>query len=152
MPAFTCFHHHYRSQVRIALLSLNYYQEMHIVFRAGEAFSKNVARRIDRFIARTLFHTSELHLSSERGKALVPHVHQLGALQGSRRSSAYRIALEHPSDHYSAPLRPLVEEIYTDDDLRAEALVPKECCMIHAQALSIAYLTHGLDSVERGRD
>jgi 5-methylthioribose kinase len=94
-----------------------------------------VAQDMGRFFARTLFYTSDMHLTSAEKKALVPKFINPVLCKVQEDLVFTEPFIEHSNNHWSKPLNPIVEDIYADDDLRSEVLLLKERYMSHAQAL-----------------
>ena len=95
-----------------------------------------VAQHMGIFMARTLFFTSDFHLSSDQKKALVPQFINPVLCKVQEDLVFTQPYIPHPNNRITPPLKPLVEErVYADDDLRADIFYFKERYMTHAQAL-----------------
>ena len=96
----------------------------------------HVAQHMGIFMARTLFYTSDLYLSSGEKKALVPQFINPVLCKVQEDLVFTQPYIPHPNNRVTPPLKPLVEElVYADDDLRADIFHYKERYMTHAQAL-----------------
>ena len=118
----------------LVMEDLNRHREMRAALREGMRFPR-AAEHMGRYMARTLFYTSDLYLPSgekkERAARLVNPV-----LRKVQEDLVFTQPFaRHPNNRYSKPLAPLVREIYADDALRAEVLELKERYMTQAQAL-----------------
>lgn len=118
----------------LVMEDLNRHREMRAALREGVRFPR-AAEHLGRYMARTLFYTSDLYLPSgekkERAARLVNPV-----LRKVQEDLVFTQPFApHPNNRYSRPLEPLVREIYADDALRAEVLELKERYMTQAQAL-----------------
>lgn len=100
----------------------------------GRVFS-NVAEHIGVFMARTLFYTSDLYLSSEKKKEMVTTFMNPVLCKVQEDLVFTQPYVEHPNNRWSKPLEPVVRKIYADDELRSEILYFKELYMTKAQAL-----------------
>ncbi len=95
-----------------------------------------VAQHMGVFMARTLFYTSDLHLSSGEKKALIPQFINPVLCKVQEDLVFTQPYIPHPNNRITPPLKPLVEElVYADDHLRADIFHFKERYMTHAQAL-----------------
>jgi 5-methylthioribose kinase len=94
-----------------------------------------VDRHMGVFMARTLFYTSDLYLSSTEKKALVPRFINPVLCKVQEDLVFTQPYMEHPNNRYTSLLETQVRSIYADDDLRSEVFVLKERYMTHAQAL-----------------
>ena len=118
----------------LVMEDLSRHREMRAALREGVRFPR-AAEHLGRYMARTLFYTSDLYLPSgekkERAARLVNPV-----LRKVQEDLVFtQPFVRHPNNRYSQPLEPLVREIYADDALRAEVLELKERYMTQAQAL-----------------
>ncbi len=110
----------------------------HLVMREGLMQQKrypHVDRHMGLFMARTLFYTSDLYLSSGEKKAMVPKFINPVLCKVQEDLVFTQPYIEHPNNRYTPQLEPVVREIYADDDLRSEIFIFKERYMTHAQAL-----------------
>ncbi len=110
----------------------------HLVMREGLMQQRrypHVDRHMGIFMARTLFYTSDLYLSSGEKKAMVPRFINPILCKVQEDLVFTQPYIEHPNNRYTPQLEPLVREIYADDDLRSEIFIFKERYMTHAQAL-----------------
>ncbi len=111
----------------------------HLVMREGLLLRKRylkVAAHIGLFMARTLFYTSDLYLSSADKKALAPQFINPVLCKVQEDLVFTQPYLEHPNNRWTKPhLDPQVAQIHADDELRGEIFMLKEAYMTHAQAL-----------------
>jgi 5-methylthioribose kinase len=110
----------------------------HLVMREGLMEQKrypHVAQHMGVFMARTLFYTSDLYLSSAEKKDMVPRFINPVLCKVQEDLVFTEPFMEHPNNNWTKLLDPLVEQIYADDDLRSEVLLLKERYMSQAQAL-----------------
>lgn len=118
----------------LALQDLN----AHLVMRDGLMQQRrypHLAHHIGRFMAQTLFHTSDLYLPSAEKKALIAQFLN-PALRKVQEDLVFTQPYQpHPNNRWTPPLDPLVRSVYADDALRAEVFTLKERYMTHAQAL-----------------
>lgn len=110
----------------------------HLVMREGlmqQIEYPHVDRHMGLYMARTLFHTSDLYLSSEEKKALVPRFINPVLCKVQEDLVFTQPYIEHPNNRYTSLLESQVRSVYADDDLRSEVFLLKERYMTHAQAL-----------------
>lgn len=110
----------------------------HLVMREGlmqQIEYPQVDRHMGLYMARTLFYTSDLYLSSGEKKAWVPRFINAVLCKVQEDLVFTQPYIEHPNNRYTNLLEPQVRAIYADDDLRSEVLLLKERYMTHAQAL-----------------
>ena len=113
---------------------LNRHREMRAALREGVRFPR-AAEHMGRYMARTLFYTSDLYLPSGEKKRWAAELVNPVLRKVQEDLVFTQPFKEHPNNKYSAPLEPLVREIYADDALRAEVHELKERYMTQAQAL-----------------
>lgn len=114
------------------------YLGRHLVMREGLIEQKRyplVAQHMGVFMARTLFYTSDLYLSSAEKKDMVPRFINPVLCKVQEDLVFTEPFMEHPNNRWTKLLDPLVEQIYADDDLRSEVFLLKERYMSQAQAL-----------------
>ncbi len=114
------------------------YLSRHLVMREGLMEQKRyprVAQHMGVFMARTLFYTSDLYLSSAEKKDMVPRFINPVLCKVQEDLVFTEPFMEHPNNKWTKPLDPFVEQIYADDDLRSEVFLLKERYMSQAQAL-----------------
>lgn len=110
----------------------------HVIMRQGlmkQVVYPKFAQNIGIFLARTLFYTSNLYLSSDKVKeAVVNYTNPVmcKVTEDLVFTQPYRV---HPNNHFTPILEPHVSEIYADDTLYSEVLIMKEAFMTHAEAL-----------------
>ena len=110
----------------------------HLVMREGlmkQVCYPLVAEHIGTFMARTLFFTSDLYLSSAEKKALVVRFMNPVLCKVQEDLIFTQPYMDHPNNRWTRLLDPQVEAIHGNDALRAEVFVLKEAYMTHAQAL-----------------
>jgi 5-methylthioribose kinase len=110
----------------------------HLVMREGlmqRIRYPHVARHLGSFMARTLFYTSDLYLSSEEKKALVPKFINPVLCKVQEDLVFKEPFIDHPNNRWTRPLDPIVARIHADDRLRGEIYMLKERYQTHAQAL-----------------
>ena len=110
----------------------------HLVMRDGltqQVEYPKVAEHMGLFLAKTLFYTSDLFLSSGEKKALVPDFINPVLCKIQEDLVFTQPFMEHPNNRWTPALDPLVTEIYANDNLRKEIYKLKERYMSHAQAL-----------------
>jgi len=118
----------------LVMEDLNRHREMRAALREGARFPR-AAEHLGRYMARTLFYTSDLYLPSGEKKARAAELVNPVLRKVQEDLVFTQPFMEHPNNRYSKPLEPLVREIYADDALRAEVLELKERYMTQAQAL-----------------
>ena len=118
----------------LVMEDLNRHREMRAALREGTRFPR-AAEHLGRYMARTLFYTSDLYLPSGEKKARAAELVNPVLRKVQEDLVFTQPFMEHPNNRYSPPLEPLVREIYADDALRAEVLELKERYMTQAQAL-----------------
>jgi 5-methylthioribose kinase len=110
----------------------------HLVMREGLMQQKRyplVAQHLGLFMARTLFYTSDLYLSSADKKAMVPQFINPVLCKVQEDLVFTEPYLDHPNNRWTKLLDPQVAQIHADDELRSEVFMLKEAYMTHAQAL-----------------
>ena len=110
----------------------------HVMMREGLMRQERyplVAQHIGTFMARTLFYTSDLHLSSADKKALLPRYINPVMRKLQEDLVFTQPYMDHPNNRWSKPLDQQVAAIHADDELRAAIFTLKEAYMTHAQAL-----------------
>lgn len=110
----------------------------HLVMREGLMEQKrypHVAEHIGLFMARTLFYTSDLYLSSAEKKEMVPQFINPVLCKVQEDLVFTEPYMQHPNNRWTELLEPQVEQVYADDELRSEVFLLKEAYMSHAQAL-----------------
>jgi 5-methylthioribose kinase len=94
-----------------------------------------VARHIGTFMARTLFHTSDLFLSSGEKKEMVPRYINPVLCKVQEDLVFTEPYMEHPNNSWTKQLEPQARQIHGDDELRNEVFLLKTAYMNNAQAL-----------------
>ncbi len=110
----------------------------HLVMREGLMKRKrypHVAEHIGIFMARTLFYTSDLYLSSGEKKAMVPKFINPVLCKVQEDLVFTQPYIDHPNNRWTPGLDEKVRSIHADDELRSEIFMLKELYMTHAQAL-----------------
>lgn len=110
----------------------------HTVMREGLMQQKRyprVAEHMGLFMARTLFYTSDLFLSSADKKAMVPRFINPVLCKVQEDLVFTEPYQEHPNNQYSKPLEAQVKAIYANDGLRSAVYMLKDGYMSNAQAL-----------------
>jgi 5-methylthioribose kinase len=110
----------------------------HVVMREGMMKRErypNVARHMGIFMARTLFYTSDLYLSSGDKKAMVAQFINPVLCKVQEDLVFKEPFIDNPNNRWSKPLDPVVAQIHADDFLRGEIYMLKERYQSHAQAL-----------------
>jgi 5-methylthioribose kinase len=110
----------------------------HLVMREGLMKQKRyplVAEHLGLFMARTLFYTSDLYLSSADKKAMVPQFINPVLAKVQEDLVFTEPYLDHPNNRWTPLLAPQVAQIHADDELRSEIFMLKAAYMAHAQAL-----------------
>lgn len=110
----------------------------HLVMREGlmkQIRYPLVAKHLGIFMARTLFYTSDLYLSSGEKKAMVPQFINPVLCKVQEDLVFTEPYMDHPNNRWSKLLEPQVRQIHNDDELRSEIFFLKERYMSHAQAL-----------------
>ena len=100
----------------------------------GEIFPK-VAEHIGIFMARTLFYTSDLYLSSQKKKEMVINFSNPVLCKVQEDLVFTQPYIDHPNNRWSKPLDNIVKQIHQDDKIRGEIFYFKELYMTKAQAL-----------------
>ncbi|RMG00285.1 MAG: S-methyl-5-thioribose kinase, partial [Acidobacteria bacterium] len=101
----------------------------HLVMREGlmkQIRYPLVANHIGTFMARTLFYTSDLYLSSGEKKAMVPKFINPVLCKVQEDLVFTQPYMDHPNNRWSKLLEPQVRQIHQDDDLRSEIFELKE--------------------------
>jgi 5-methylthioribose kinase len=114
------------------------YLSRHQVMREGMMQQRQyplVAQHMGLFMARTLFHTSDLFLSSAEKKGLVPRFINPILCKVQEDLVFTEPYMDHPNNKWSKPLETQVMKIHADDDLRNEVYLLKADYMCKAQAL-----------------
>ncbi|MCL4297342.1 MAG: S-methyl-5-thioribose kinase [Anaerolineae bacterium] len=110
----------------------------HLVMREALMKQKRyplVAEHLGLFMARTLFYTSDLYLSSGDKKAMVAQFINPVLAKVQEDLVFTEPYLDHPNNRWTKFLDPQVAQIHADDELRSEIFILKEAYMAHAQAL-----------------
>lgn len=110
----------------------------HLVLRYGlmrQTRYPCLARHLGTFLARTLFYTCDLHLSSSEKKALVPRFMNPVLCKISEDLVFTEPFIGHPNNRWTRLLDPQVIAIRNNDQLRSRVLVLKLEFMCNAQAL-----------------
>jgi 5-methylthioribose kinase len=110
----------------------------HLVMREGmmqRIRYPKVAGHLGKFMARTLFFTSDLYLSSAEKKAMVPQFINPVLCKVQEDLVFKEPFIDNPNNRWTKPLDPIVKAIHNDDFLRGEIYMLKERYMTHAQAL-----------------
>ncbi len=127
--------YHYDKEKHILIIEdLN----KHLVMREGlmkQIRYPSVAKHIGTFMARTLFYTSDLYLSSGDKKAMVPRFINPVLCKVQEDLVFTDPYMDRPNNRWSKLLEPQVRQIHNDDELRSEIFLLKELYMTHAQAL-----------------
>ncbi|WP_457638472.1 S-methyl-5-thioribose kinase [Oceanithermus sp.] len=118
----------------LVMEDLNRHREMRAALSRLERFPR-AAEHLGRYMARTLFYTSDLYLPSGEKKRWAAELVNPVLRKVQEDLVFTQPFVRHPNNRYSKPLEPLVREIYADDALRAEVLELKERYMTQAQAL-----------------
>jgi len=114
------------------------YMGRHLVMREGLMKQKRyplVAQHLGIFMARTLFHTSDLFLSSGQKKAMVPKFINPVLCKVQEDLVFTEPYMDHPNNKWTRQLEPQARQFQSDDDLRSEVFLLKTAYMTHAQAL-----------------
>jgi 5-methylthioribose kinase len=115
------------------------YLGQHLVMREGLMQQKRyplVAQHLGVFMARSLFYTSDLYLSSADKKAMVPQFINPVLCKVQEDLVFTEPYMDHPNNRWTQPyLDAQAEQIHNDDDLRGEMFMLKERYLTHAQAL-----------------
>lgn len=110
----------------------------HKVMREGLMEQKHyphVAEHMGFFMARTLFYTSDLFLSSAEKKAMVPKFINPVLCKVQEDLVFSEPYIEHGNNKWSKPLAAQVKAIYANDELRSAVYMLKDAYMNNAQAL-----------------
>lgn len=110
----------------------------HLVMREGLMKQKRyplVAEHLGLFMARTLFYTSDLYLSSGDKKAMVAQFINPVLAKVQEDLVFTEPYLDHPNNRWTKLLDPQVIQIHADDELRSEMFILKTAYMTQAQAL-----------------
>jgi 5-methylthioribose kinase len=110
----------------------------HLIMRQGlmqQIVYPRFARHIGIFLARTLFYTSDLYLTSAEKKEMVPRFINPVLCKVTEDLVFTEPYMDHPNNRWNRLLDPQVEAIRSNDALRAEMLLLKEKFMTRAQAL-----------------
>ncbi|ABV34234.1 MULTISPECIES: S-methyl-5-thioribose kinase [Pseudothermotoga] len=100
----------------------------------GEIFPK-VAEHIGIFMAKTLFYTSDLYLSSGKKKEMVINFSNPVLCKVQEDLVFTQPYIDHPNNKWSKPLDEIVKKIHQDDKIRGEIFYFKELYMTKSQAL-----------------
>lgn len=100
----------------------------------GEIFPK-VSEHIGEFMARTLFYTSDLYLSSQKKKEMVINFANPVLCKVQEDLVFTQPYIDHPNNKWSKPLTDIVKQIHQDDKIRGEIFYFKELYMTKTQAL-----------------
>lgn len=110
----------------------------HLVMRYGlmkQTRYPNFSRHIGTFLARTLFYTSDLHLSPFEKKATVPRFINPVLCKVCEDLVFTEPYIDHPNNRWTSLLDPQVAQLRANDELRSEVLLLKFEFMCNAQAL-----------------
>jgi len=110
----------------------------HLIMREGLMQGiryPRVAQHVGLFMARTLFHTSDLYLSSGDKKAMVGRFFNPVLCKVQEDLVFTQPYIDHPNNRWTRLLDPQAAAIRANDALRAEMFTMKEQYMTHAQAL-----------------
>ncbi|MCL0058444.1 S-methyl-5-thioribose kinase [Dehalococcoidia bacterium] len=110
----------------------------HLVMREGLMQQKRyplVAKHMGVFIAQTLFHTSDLFLSSGQKKVMVTKFINPVLCKVQEDLVFTEPYMDHPNNRWTKLLEHQVRQIHADDGVRSEIFLLKEAYMTHAQAL-----------------
>ncbi len=118
----------------LVMEDLNRHREMRAALREGVRFPR-AAEHMGRYMARTLFYTSDLYLPSGEKKEWAARLVNPVLRKVQEDLVFTQPFVPHPNNRYSKPLEPLVREIYADEALRAGVMELKERYMTQAQAL-----------------
>jgi 5-methylthioribose kinase len=121
-------------------MCLNMMEDMnrHVVMRSGlmqQIRYPLAARHLGRFLARTLFYTSDLYLPSTEKKALVAKFINPALCRITEDLVFTEPYVDHPNNHWNPQLDSEVAEIRNSEELCSEVLVLKRKFMCDAQAL-----------------
>ena len=114
------------------------YLGRHEVMREGMMKQQQfplVAQHMGVFMARTLFHTSDLFLSSIEKKAMVPRFINPVLCKVQEDLVFTEPYMDHPNNSWTKYLEPQARQIHADDELRCEVFMLKAAYMNNAQAL-----------------
>ncbi|MCB0047345.1 MAG: S-methyl-5-thioribose kinase [Caldilineaceae bacterium] len=110
----------------------------HTVMRTGmmdQAVYPKVARHVGRFMARTLFYTSDFYLSSGEKKALQSRFINPVMVKLQEDLVFTQPYIDHPDNRWTPELEAQARAVQNDAALRCEAFQLKERYMTHHQAL-----------------
>jgi 5-methylthioribose kinase len=110
----------------------------HVVLRYGlmkQTRYPYLAQHMGTFLARTLFYTSDLYLSSSEKKALVPRFINPVLCKICEDLVFTEPYIDHPNNRWTRLLDPQAIAIRQNDELRGEVLMLKVEFMCNAQAL-----------------
>lgn len=100
----------------------------------GKIFPK-VAEHIGKFMAKTLFYTCDLYLSSQKKKEMVINFANPVLCKVQEDLVFTQPYMDHPNNRWSKTLTDIVKQIHQDDKIRGEIFYFKEFYMTKAQAL-----------------
>jgi 5-methylthioribose kinase len=123
-----------------AEMNLNVMEDLnrHIVLRHGlmkQIRFPSLAVHMGTFLARTLFYTSDLYLSSSEKKAMVPRFINPVLCKITEDLVFTEPLIDHPNNRWTRLLDPQVSAMRSNDQLRSEVLALKMDFMCNAQAL-----------------
>ena len=127
--------YHYDAEMYINLMEdLNH----HLIMRQGmmrQTVYPRFAQDMGIFLARTLFFTSDLYLTSAEKKAEVPRFINPVLCKVTEDLFFTQPVVDHPNNRWTPPLNAQVAEIHANEALFAAMLAMKEKFMTQAQAL-----------------
>ncbi len=118
----------------IVMEDLKDYMVMREALIKGVVLPK-IAEHMGIFMARTLFYTSDLYLSSGKKKEMVVKFMNPVLCKVQEDLVFTQPYIDHPNNRWTKPLDGIVKEIHSNDELRSEIFKFKELYMTHAQAL-----------------
>lgn len=127
--------YHYDADMYVNLMEdLN----QHLIMRKGmmqQIVYPKFAEDMGVFLARTLFYTSDLFLTSAEKKAAVPQYINPVLCKVTEDLFFTEPVIEHPNNRWTPGLDDLVKEIHANEALYCAMLIMKEKFMTQAQAL-----------------
>lgn len=128
--------YHYDQMMHVNLMEdLNNHLNMRIGLSQGIFYPK-FAQDTGRFLARTLFYTSDLYLPSDEKKAMVLRFINPVMCKVTEHLFFNEPCKPHPNNRWTTPqLDQQVQAIYANETLQGEMLIMKEKFMTQAQAL-----------------
>ncbi|MFK7801147.1 MAG: S-methyl-5-thioribose kinase [Anaerolineae bacterium] len=135
-PGFTPKVYHYDGVMHVNLMEdLNQHLNMRFGLSKGIVYPK-FGQDAGRFLARTLFYTSDLYLPSDKKKAMVSKFINPVLCKVTEHLFFNEPCKPHPNNRWTSPqLDQKVQAIYANPALQGEMLVMKEKFMTQAQAL-----------------